>query len=234
MSQLTAPTITATVTGGTAVTVAGLEDSHADGFSIKYSTDNWTTETELSDVAVNDGAYQITDLAANTAYKIKAKALGDGANYTTSDWSAEVSISTPPVRTGKSYTWQASIIFANNDHRVLQDVVIKAKIIDADAGTIIAASDVDACKLTVYRVTGTVGNNLQASKVYTAVTGFDGVDVPFSSFLSAADAAGNNFKFSPDQRYSAMFPESGEYEIVIKITVSNDNPVNIVLDNIQV
>ena len=234
MSQLTVPTITASVTGGTAVTVAGLVNTSADGFSLKYSLNDWISETELSNVAVNNGAYQITDLAANTPYKIKAKALGDGTNYTDSDWSAEVSVTTPTVRNGKSYTWRAVLALANIDHRVLQDAVIKAQIVETEDGSIIAASDVEDCQLTVYRVTGTIGNNLQASKTFAVVDGFDHVGVPVASFLAAADADGYNFKFIPDQRFQAMFPESGEYEIVIKVSVVNDNPVTIVLDNIQV
>lgn len=92
---LPAPTLTAeTGSNQGEVDLSWNAVEHATGYTIAYSIDNenWTTENKSNVVT----SYTKTGLTNGTQYYFKAKAIGDGEDYITSDYSSIVN-ATPAV-----------------------------------------------------------------------------------------------------------------------------------------
>lgn len=94
-TQLIEPVITATKDDADSVTLTWGANANASRFEVRYAT----TAAGLANAAVSTIAYNaagtsIGSLTANTTYYFQVRAVGDGTNYTTSDWSASASAKT--------------------------------------------------------------------------------------------------------------------------------------------
>lgn len=172
--------------------------------------------------------YTASGLTPNTGYIFQVCAVGDGTDYTDSDWSASSSVTTLSARTGKFYTWEADTVFAKPGKKA-QDVLFRAKVKEIDTTTILPAANVESIRLTVRKVL-----NSSVNQVVETVEGYDGVLVPTTAFLASADTQGYNFKYIPDQRVFPLFGEAGRYEVQFDVSVANDNPVQILYQDIVV
>lgn len=184
---------------------------------------DWSV-VHLGETAVS---YMISGLAANTAYIVQLASVGDGVDYTTSDWSDSVSATTLTARTGKIYTWDADVVFSKSGKKA-QDVMFRAKVTDLDTEEPIATSNIEEIRLTVRKINGS-----SISSSTEIVEGYDGILIPFPSF-SAPDAEGYNFKYIPDQRVFPVFGEAGRYEAQVDVAVTDDNPIQILYQDIIV
>ena len=86
--QLTAPTLTATPDNGK-VTLGWAAVSNASSYTIQYA-DN-SSFTGATTVTNATSPKEITDLTNGTTYYFKAMSVGDGTNYTSSDYGTAVS-----------------------------------------------------------------------------------------------------------------------------------------------
>lgn len=172
--------------------------------------------------------YTASGLTANTDYIFQVAAVGDGTDYTDSDWSASSSVTTLTERTGKLYTWEADAVFAKPGTKA-QDVLFRAKVTEIDTTTILPASNVEKITMTVRKLVGST-----VSQTVETVDGWQDVIVPVTAFLAAADANGYNFSYIPDQRVFPLFAEAGRYEVQFDVSVTNDNPVQILYQDIVV
>ena len=96
-TALPAPTITGATGDRHSVIISGLNVTNAVGYILSYSVhgaDSWTT---TSTVQAIDGVYTISDLAVETYYDVKAKAVGDGETYLDSSYSTVITCSTAPM-----------------------------------------------------------------------------------------------------------------------------------------
>lgn len=96
-TALPAPTITGATGDRHSVIISGLNVANAVGYILSYSlhgADSWTTTSTVQAV---DGAYTITDLAVETYYDVRAKAIGDGETYLDSSYSTVITCSTAPM-----------------------------------------------------------------------------------------------------------------------------------------
>ena len=96
-TALPAPTITGATGDRHSVIISGLNVTNAVGYILSYSVhgaDSWTT---TSTVQAIDGVYTISDLAVETSYDVRAKAIGDGETYLDSSYSTVITCSTAPM-----------------------------------------------------------------------------------------------------------------------------------------
>ena len=100
MTQLTAPTWKTTSSTADSVTVAWNPVANASGYVVEYkgeSDANFTPAPQTSDTTIT-----ITNLAADTTYKLRVYAVGDGTNYSNSTYSSETTVITQELPTDET------------------------------------------------------------------------------------------------------------------------------------
>ena len=114
--------------------------------------------------------------------------------------------------------------------------VLFARIQNSETGQIIDPSAVSSISYTAY--SKTVG---WGSETRTPVDGHQNITVPNSAVLSAlvtpttdprwtVDSTGYNFIFEPDSTVNPIFPNAGDYVVVVTINFTNANPLPISFD----
>lgn len=114
--------------------------------------------------------------------------------------------------------------------------VLFARIQNSETGDPISPSAVSSIVYTAY--SKTVG---WGSETRTPVEGHEGETVPNSAVLSAlvpptddprwtVDPTGYNFIFEPDSTVNPIFPNAGDYVVVVTINFTNANPLPISFD----
>ena len=92
LEKLDAPTITATNSDHSSVSVTWDAVANASGYAVTYAvagTSDWSTAPQTT---TDDTSITIPGLASGTRYVVKVKAVGDQTNYADSDYSATDSI----------------------------------------------------------------------------------------------------------------------------------------------
>lgn len=89
-SNLTTPTLTASQTGQSSISLALSSVSNRTGYRLWQSSDGGTTYTALTTLAAGVAAYSVTGLNASTSYTFKAQAIDTNFIYL---WSAMASAS---------------------------------------------------------------------------------------------------------------------------------------------
>lgn len=114
--------------------------------------------------------------------------------------------------------------------------VLFARIQNSETGQIISPSAVSSIEYTAY--SKTVG---WGSETRTPVEGHENETIPNSAVLSAVvpptvdsrwtvDSTGYNFIFEPDSTVNPIFPNAGDYVVVVTINFTNANPLPISFD----
>ena len=94
-TQLIEPVLTATKKDNDEVTLTWANNSNATRFEVRYATSEaGLAEATISTIAHNAAGTVVGSLTANTTYYFQIRAVGDGTNYTSSDWSASASAKT--------------------------------------------------------------------------------------------------------------------------------------------
>lgn len=108
--------------------------------------------------------------------------------------------------------------------RTEQPVVLFARIENAENGELLDPSDVTAITLDAWGIGSLDGRRK------SAVPGHQRVALPLSTLLSqtvtsVAFPLGYNYRFAPNVRTKPLFPQTGLYEVVIKIELNDQNPI---------
>ena len=94
--KLAAPTITATAASATSATLSGMTNANATSWQYRQASSEAGLASETAtDATPTSGSATISSLTASTAYYWQVKAVGDGIDYSDSDWSAAVTATTP-------------------------------------------------------------------------------------------------------------------------------------------
>lgn len=152
----------------------------------------------------------------------RAKALGLENLTLDSDWT-EVQTALfedPPTL----FKWSARVDLSG-EGRTRQNVMIRAKIADAETGAILPPTLVDSASFTCWRLGADGGR--------AAVDGFSDLEVSNACFADDA-ADGFNFKFIPDQTSTMMLADPGRYVMSVAVTLASGNPFDVVSDIITV
>ena len=112
LPQLTTPSITAITQGNEKVTPTWSAVANASSYTIDYATNNTFTEGLETINNITSGT-DITGLTNETTYYFRLKAVGDGTNYRTSEWS-DVKSATPNNRTIITITQAQLADFTNS------------------------------------------------------------------------------------------------------------------------
>lgn len=95
MSTLSSPIISVSVTGAHGLSATFEMDSNASSYTLEYSqSSEFGTVSTIAGYASGD---EINGLDVNVTYYVRVKAVGDGTNYTDSDWSATANAVIPPL-----------------------------------------------------------------------------------------------------------------------------------------
>ena len=113
---LAAPPLTASSTGPHSISVTIGNVPNASGYTLQYSTNpDFTNATTLTKNAA--GSYNITGLAANTTYYVRAKAIGTGI-YADSDWSVTASATTDAIPSKITLTAPTLTAYSTGAHSI--------------------------------------------------------------------------------------------------------------------
>ena len=224
--RLPVPTMIAEATGESTALVKVTDVSpDAVKWRVRYA-ESGTTEYTIVDRAVDESTYIISGLDSETEYDIQVRAIGDGVEHSDSDWTDVQTIETLGPRTGKFYVWEASTIWSKDSVK-RQNILFRAKVTNLDDGTIIPRSEIESIKLTVLKY-----EKQDRTEQPRIVDGYNGISIPVTAFLTAADPQGFNFRFFPDQRVLPMFPEDGRYDVQVDVKLNADNPLCIIYQNV--
>lgn len=98
--QLAAPALSPlTVNGATQLTATWTNVANETGYELQRSTDNINWGNSIN-VAANDVSEPITGLLGSTLYYVRVRAIGDGVNFLTSNWS---NVQSATTQAGGSY-----------------------------------------------------------------------------------------------------------------------------------
>ena len=94
-TQLIEPVLTATKDDADSITLTWGNNANASRFEVRYATTKaGLASATPANIAHAENGTSIGSLTASTEYFFQVRAVGDGTNYTTSDWSAVVSATT--------------------------------------------------------------------------------------------------------------------------------------------
>lgn len=150
-----------------------------------------------------------------------------------------VSTSSPysvATQTAASFTVTTGFILMSDYYNRGESPVLFARIQNSETGALITESDVSSVSYTCYKKTVSWGTETR-----TPVTGHQTVTIPTSSVLSAlvapstdprwtVDTTGYNFLFEPDSTTNPIFPDAGEYVVVVTFNFAAANPLPVVFN----
>lgn len=94
-TQLIEPVLTATKKDDDEITLAWAANSNASRYEVRYATSTaGIPAAAVQSIAHNAAGTVISGLTASTAYYFQVRSVGDGTNFTTSDWSATATATT--------------------------------------------------------------------------------------------------------------------------------------------
>ena len=150
-----------------------------------------------------------------------------------------VSTSSPysvATQTAASFTVTTGFILMSDYYNRGESPVLFARIQNSETGALITESDVSSVSYTCYKKTVSWGTETR-----TPVTGHQTVTIPTSSVLPAlvapstdprwtVDTTGYNFLFEPDSTTNPIFPDAGEYVVVVTFNFAAANPLPVVFN----
>jgi len=133
------------------------------------------------------------------------------------------------TETARAYETTTEYILMSVYYNRGESPLLFARITDSATGAIIDPTSVSGITYTCYKLSSGWGIESR-----TPVTDHEDVTVPTTALLSAlvtddnrwtVDSTGYNFIFEPDSRTAPIFPDAGEYVVVVTISFSNANPI---------
>lgn len=133
------------------------------------------------------------------------------------------------IETARAYETTTEYILMSVYYNRGESPLLFARITDSATGAIIDPTSVSGITYTCYKLSSGWGIESR-----TPVTDHEDVTVPTTALLSALvtddsrwtiDTVGYNFIFEPDSRTAPIFPDAGEYVVVVTISFSNANPI---------
>ena len=133
------------------------------------------------------------------------------------------------IETARAYETTTEYILMSVYYNRGESPLLFARITDSATGAIIDPTSVSGITYTCYKLSSGWGIESR-----TPVTDHEDVTVPTTALLSAlvtddnrwtVDSTGYNFIFEPDSRTAPIFPDAGEYVVVVTISFSNANPI---------
>jgi len=130
-----------------------------------------------------------------------------------------------------TWTITTDYVMASDYNYAGESILLFARLEFSGSSTLVTSADVASIKYTCYKRAYSWGKETR-----TAVTGHSNVSIPLNTILDSLvtndarwtkDSTGYNFRFEPDTTANPIFPESGEYIIVITITPTSGNPAPI-------
>lgn len=140
------------------------------------------------------------------------------------------------TQTAATATVATGFILMSDYYNRGETPVLFARIQNSETGDPISPSAVSSISYTAYRQT--VGWGTESR---TPVSGHEEVPIPNTAVLSAivppstdprwtVDTTGYNFLYEPDSRTNPIFPDSGNYVVVVTINFTNANPIPVVFN----
>lgn len=140
------------------------------------------------------------------------------------------------TQTAAVYSVATGFILMSDYYNRGETPVLFARIQNSETGDPISPSAVSSITYTAYRQT--VGWGTESR---TPVSGHENVTIPNTAVLSAVvppstdprwtvDTTGYNFLYEPDSRTNPIFPDSGNYVVVVTINFTNANPIPVVFN----
>lgn len=140
------------------------------------------------------------------------------------------------TQTAATATVATGFILMSDYYNRGETPVLFARIQNSETGDPISPSAVSSITYTAYRQT--VGWGTESR---TPVSGHEAVPIPNTAVLSAivppstdprwtVDTTGYNFLYEPDSRTNPIFPDSGNYVVVVTINFTNANPIPVVFN----
>lgn len=140
------------------------------------------------------------------------------------------------TQTAAVYSVATGFILMSDYYNRGETPVLFARIQNSETGDPISPSAVSSISYTAYRQT--VGWGTESR---TPVSGHENVTIPNTAVLSAVvspstdprwtvDTTGYNFLYEPDSRTNPIFPDSGNYVVVVTINFTNANPIPVVFN----
>lgn len=140
------------------------------------------------------------------------------------------------TQTAATATVATGFILMSDYYNRGETPVLFARIQNSETGDPISPSAVSSITYTAYRQT--VGWGTESR---TPVSGHEDVPIPNTAVLSAivppstdprwtVDTTGYNFLYEPDSRTNPIFPDSGNYVVVVTINFTNANPIPVVFN----
>lgn len=140
------------------------------------------------------------------------------------------------TQTAATATVATGFILMSDYYNRGETPVLFARIQNSETGQIISPSAVSSITYTAFRQT--VGWGTESR---TPVSGHENVTIPNTAVLAAVvppstdprwtvDTTGYNFFYEPDSRTNPIFPDSGNYVVVVTINFTNANPIPVVFN----
>ena len=140
------------------------------------------------------------------------------------------------TQTAATATVATGFILMSDYYNRGETPVLFARIQNSETGDPISPSAVSSISYTAYRQT--VGWGTESR---TPVSGHEDVTIPNTAVLAAivppstdprwtVDTTGYNFLYEPDSRTNPIFPDSGNYVVVVTINFTNANPIPVVFN----
>lgn len=108
-TQLDTPTASASCTASGVLTITGLNDANADGYKVKYWNNSQTeSNATTATLTVSSGSATLS-VTIGYSYTLKVQAVGDGTNYSDSEWSSAVG----PTPVGVQLSYPSSLAFSS-------------------------------------------------------------------------------------------------------------------------
>ena len=130
------------------------------------------------------------------------------------------------IETARAYETTTEYILMSVYYNRGESPLLFARITDSATGAIIDPTSVSGITYTCYKLSSGWGIESR-----TPVTDHEDVTVPTTALLVTddnrwtIDTVGYNFIFEPDSRTAPIFPDAGEYVVVVTISFSNANPI---------
>ena len=187
--KLTAPkNLKSTATTKDTITVSWSTVKNVSSYTIQYKKDSDSSFTSVKSISKDTTSFSLKNLTAGTKYEIKIRAIGDGNNYSASDFSGLIIVSTkkaaqnlgsPTLKQGAKEETALTVNWNKIDHASSYTIRYKR----SNESTWTTVKDIAASK-TSYKITGLKAGLDYTVQVRAVGDGSNWINSPFSNALN--------------------------------------------------